>query len=100
MEDKYGEEKMIEILDNGAISTETRNKRMFVLKNEKGEYYSNVSRHHWSDDINSARVRARIESISDDAKLLMRLKKSGDCPHLTGFEKLFVQEVKLVEIAD
>lgn len=73
---------------------------MFVLKNEKGEYYSNVSRHHWTDDINSARIRARVETVSDDARVLQQCKKQGSCPHLTGFEKLFVQEVKLVEIAD
>lgn len=89
---------MTEIKETEIVVTEPRNKRLFVLKDEKGRYYSTCSRHHWTDDLNSAQIRARVESIESDAKTLMRHKKKGEVPHLTSFEKLYVQEVKLVEV--
>ncbi len=90
--------KEIKELEN--VSVESKQRRLFVLKDDKGRYYSTCSRHHWTDDINYAQLRAKVESVEADAKNLMRYKKEGQVPHLTTFEKLYVQEVEITEVTE
>lgn len=79
-------------------------RRLYVIKNEKGEYYCKA-KPYWFKDINRTLGNiAQLKGTKEKARFLLQERKrcdeGGICCNKAlfyGFNKIFIEEVKIAE---